>query len=77
MDSKELKRHYGQGDRSFHKAQLQNANLTWLTLSDADFTAANFQNANLSGAALKAVNFSGGANLAFANLSRVDLSKAR
>ncbi|MCG9891671.1 MAG: IMS domain-containing protein [Thermosynechococcaceae cyanobacterium MS004] len=76
MDSKELKRRYGQGDRSFHKAQLQNANLTWLTLSDADFTAANFQNANLSGAALKAVNFSGGANLAFANLSRVDLSKA-
>ncbi|MCG9891669.1 MAG: SUMF1/EgtB/PvdO family nonheme iron enzyme [Thermosynechococcaceae cyanobacterium MS004] len=75
MDSKELKRRYQQGDRSFHKAQLQNVNLTWLTLSDADFTAANFENANLISVTLKDVNLSG-AVLNFANLSRADLTNA-
>lgn len=76
MDGKELKRRYEQGDRSFPKAQLQNADLTWLILSDADFTAANFYSANLSGATLKGVNLSKGANFSFANLSRVDLTRA-
>lgn len=76
MNSKELKRRYEQGDRSFPKAQLQNADLTWLTLSDADFTASNFYGANLSGATLKAVNLSEGANFSFSNLSRVDFTNA-
>jgi WD40 repeat protein len=73
MKAKELLNEYRNGRRDFRTIDLSGIDLTWAVLSDADFKGSNLQGAILTGATLHRVDFGGGVNLTFADLSRAEM----
>ncbi|WP_052128611.1 pentapeptide repeat-containing protein [Neosynechococcus sphagnicola] len=90
MNTNDLLKRYGAGEKNFRGAQLSNVNLmgaklAGINLSDAELSLVNFNHAILRGANLCRANLNGidliGTNLSSANLSRslligADLSTA-
>lgn len=76
MEIAELSKLYSSGIRDFSNLDFSRANLSWMNLSGACFQGADLSWVNFSGADLVKTDFSKGANLTFANLSRADLTDA-